>query len=187
MELLKVCVFGAESTGKTTLCQRLAAEFQTVAVPEFAREYLEAKGGDFTLSDVEPIARGQLQAEETASAMADSIVFCDTDLLTTTIWSDWFFGQCPDWVKTQAALQRFDLTLFPQVDVPWVEDTVRYLPRDRENFQLRCRRELEAHRRRYVTISGNWAQRFEQARQACLLLLQGEGTRSGDGRGGASA
>lgn len=173
MKPTRVCIFGAESTGKTTLCQRLAAEFQGVAVPEYAREYLEAREGKFTYQDVEPIARGQLEAEE-AAARGAPLLFCDTDLLTTTIWSDWFFGRCPSWVTQQAALQQFDLTLFTQVDVPWVEDTVRYLPGDRENFQLRCQQELEAHRRRYQTISGDWEERFQTAREACSALLDGK-------------
>ena len=36
----RVAMVGAESTGKTTLAQALAAHFRTVRVPEFAREYL---------------------------------------------------------------------------------------------------------------------------------------------------
>src|SRR4051812_43153596 len=41
----RVCVFGPESTGKSTLARRLADHFGTAWVPEYARTLLEAKGG----------------------------------------------------------------------------------------------------------------------------------------------
>src|SRR5918912_2793574 len=41
----RVCVFGPESTGKSTLARDLARHFRTVAVPEYPRTLLEAQGG----------------------------------------------------------------------------------------------------------------------------------------------
>jgi hypothetical protein len=39
----RICLVGAESTGKTTLAQMLAERYQTVWVPEYGREYSERK------------------------------------------------------------------------------------------------------------------------------------------------
>jgi len=38
---LRVVIVGCESTGKTTLCQRLAEEFKTNWVAEYARSFCE--------------------------------------------------------------------------------------------------------------------------------------------------
>jgi nicotinamide riboside kinase len=35
----KIVVIGPESTGKSTLCEKLASHYNTLWVPEFAREY----------------------------------------------------------------------------------------------------------------------------------------------------
>src|SRR5262249_7924930 len=55
----RVAIVGAESTGKTTLAAALADHYRTVWVPEFARGYLEARGGVCRLEDIAPIAEGQ--------------------------------------------------------------------------------------------------------------------------------
>ena len=41
--LLKVVIYGPESTGKTTLARQLAFHYQTTLVEEFARDYLQKK------------------------------------------------------------------------------------------------------------------------------------------------
>ena len=42
--IIKVVLFGPESTGKTTLSGQLARHYNTVWAPEFAREYLQKNG-----------------------------------------------------------------------------------------------------------------------------------------------
>ncbi|RYE93236.1 MAG: transcriptional regulator, partial [Myxococcales bacterium] len=74
----RVCVFGPESTGKSTLAARLAAHYATVCVPEYARTYLEARAGHLTADDLEPIARGQLASDEALSRNANRLVVSDT-------------------------------------------------------------------------------------------------------------
>jgi len=62
-DLLKVVLFGPESTGKTTLSKQLARHYNTVWVPEYAREYLQKKWNSeqkiCELDDLLPIAAGQ--------------------------------------------------------------------------------------------------------------------------------
>ena len=43
INIVKVVLFGPESSGKTTLSQQLARYYNTVWVPEFARDYLQEK------------------------------------------------------------------------------------------------------------------------------------------------
>src|SRR5680860_118066 len=63
----KVVLFGPESTGKTTLSEQLARHYNTVWVPEYAREYLQKKWNDERKTcepqDLLPIAVGQMRLE----------------------------------------------------------------------------------------------------------------------------
>ncbi|QDV47615.1 Trifunctional NAD biosynthesis/regulator protein NadR [Stieleria neptunia] len=167
----RVSVFGPESTGKSTLAKDLAEHFHSIAVPEYARTLIESQQGRIEAEDIEKIARGQAASEDALARAANRVLFCDTDLLLTTIWSDWLFDGCPDAVSREARRRTYDLTLLTDVDVPWVEDQVRYLPQDRTNFFQRCETELQAHQRRYVVLRGSWEERFQSAVQAVDALL----------------
>lgn len=63
----KIVILGPESTGKSTLCEQLAAHFKSRWVPEYARTYLEGTGNVYAYEDLWEIAKGQMEAEEAAS------------------------------------------------------------------------------------------------------------------------
>lgn len=170
--LKRVCVLGPESTGKTTLARDLAADFDTVWVPEAARALLEAVGGEVDPEVFEWIARCQPAAEDALARRARQVLFCDTDLLLTTLWHEVLVGPCPAWLWEAARARRYDLYLVTDVDVPWVEDPVRYLPEERQGFLDRCLARLEQEGRRFVRLSGTWDQRRRAARQAVQALLE---------------
>jgi nicotinamide riboside kinase len=142
-----------------------------VTVPEYSRTYLEDKDGEYELSDVVTVARGQRAAEFAYGARAKRLLLCDTDLLTLKIWSDWLFGECDDWIEQRVDRERYDLYLLCCADVPWEEDEVRYLPNDRENFEQKCEEVLRDHDCCYLKISGDWEKRFESAVAAIDELL----------------
>lgn len=169
--LKRVCVFGPESTGKSTLAADLAAHYGTVHVAEWARTWLDPRGGRCEPSDVPIIGLGQRAAEDALARQARRVLFCDTDALTTTIWSDWLTGDCPPELRREARERRYDLTLLLDVDVPWVDDTQRFLPDQREAFFARCEAALVAHQRPYRIIRGDWEARRSQAIQAVDALL----------------
>jgi hypothetical protein len=104
----RVCLFGPESTGKSTLARDLAAHFETVHLAEFARGLLEPKCGVCDPTDIPLIARGQIAAEDALARRANKLLFCDTDVLTTTIWSDVLFGECPASIRELAARRHYD-------------------------------------------------------------------------------
>jgi HTH-type transcriptional repressor of NAD biosynthesis genes len=169
----RVAVFGPESTGKTTLARRLAEHFQTRWVPEFARSHLEAQDGRLEVDDIELIAHGQLAAEDALARDANRILFCDTDVLSTRVWSETLFGSCPDWIKVAARERRYALTLLCDVDVPFVPDPVRYLPNARQAFFERAEAALQAADRRTVRLSGAFETRFQTAVAAVESLQSG--------------
>jgi amino acid adenylation domain-containing protein/thioester reductase-like protein len=161
---IKICLFGPESTGKSTLAKNLAESLGVAHVPEYAQKHIARQNGAISLADIPLIAAGQAASQQDAEGAANGLLICDTDLLTTTIWSDRLFGECPQWVRDAAELQHYDLYLLMDIDTPWVADVHRYLPQERESFLNTCREALEARGRNYVMLSGSWEQKFNTAR-----------------------
>ncbi len=159
----RVCVFGPESTGKSTLARDLADHFRTVHVPEYARTLIETQDGRIELEDIARIAQGQSSSEDALAAAANKVLFCDTDVLLTTIWSQWLFGECPAEVTELARRRDHDLYLLTDVDVPWVDDVARYFPEQRRSFFDSCEAALCRSQRRYVVLRGTWEERFRVA------------------------
>lgn len=169
----RVAVTGPESTGKTTLAAQLAARFDTVWTPEYGREYVD--GGhaldDLTIGDIAAIAQGQQAREAAQARVANRILFCDTDLLTTTLWSRHFFQTCPDWIETAARAAHYDLTLLLAPDVAWVDDPQRVGAQFSAEFYDELKRKLAAYGRNFTEISGPYETRFAQAIQTIGYLI----------------
>jgi HTH-type transcriptional regulator, transcriptional repressor of NAD biosynthesis genes len=51
-------------------------------------------------------------------------------LIATTIWSDLLFGLFPQWIEDEGNGRKYDLYLLLDVDVPWVDDSQRFLHND---------------------------------------------------------
>ena len=167
----RVCVFGPESTGKTTLARRLAEDFGTAWVPEYARSLLEAQGGKLEATDLPRIVRGQLASEDALARNARKVLICDTDPLTTLVWSEVLYGACDPLVREQAMKRTYDLYLLLDVDVPWVDDVVRYLPENRRGFFERCEAELVNRGRRFLCLRGSWDERLARATRAVQEII----------------
>jgi NadR type nicotinamide-nucleotide adenylyltransferase len=183
---LRVVLFGAESTGKSTLAERLAARFDAPWSAEYVREFWDAHGGVITAADLDVIARGQVAAEDAARTEAERrgarVVLHDTDLLTCTIWDDLLFpGACPEWAREEAArrARATDLYLFCDTDLPWAPDPQRCFPD--EGGRAMCRRvfleKLEASGARWVRVWGAEGERETRAAAAVDLLLNRCATR----------
>jgi len=176
--VLVVTVTGSECTGKTTLARDLARHFGTVWVPEFAREYLDKKtsatGLSLDASDVEPIARGQIAAEDRGIAAAKGLVIRDTDLVSTTVYARHYYGACPAWIEQAARDRRADLYLLCDIDVPWVADRARDRPHMREHMHALFVRALDTLGAQYVTIRGRWDERFATAVEATAAVIPSE-------------
>jgi NadR type nicotinamide-nucleotide adenylyltransferase len=175
--LKRVVVTGPESTGKTTLAERLARYYGTRWVPEYARGHLDAvypargTGEVCRAEDIEPIARGQIAAEDGMAREATRVLIADTDLIVTKVYAEHYFGSCPAWIREAALARRYDLHLLLDVDVPWVPDRQRDQGHARERFHALFRRELAEHGCRVVELSGSWDERFAAAVSAVDAVL----------------
>lgn len=174
----RVVLSGSESTGKTTLAERLARHYGVSWVPEFVRDYAVAKGAPLDASDVEPIARGQIAREDEYSSRAalnnERLLIGDTDLLSTAVYAAHYYGSAPDWIVDAARRRRPDLYLLLDIDLPWTPDPQRDRGHLRSEMHALFRAAVEASGAPYVVISGDTASRFRAARDAIDAL-----TRSG--------
>jgi NadR type nicotinamide-nucleotide adenylyltransferase len=136
--LKKIVVIGPESTGKSTLCEELAQHYGTTWCPEFARQYLLQHGMNYQFDDLLTIAKGQIAMEdEYTAALSHSpltthyspLLFIDTDMYVMKVWSEFVFGKCHSWIIDQVVERKYDLYLFCNVDLPWVQDELREYPR----------------------------------------------------------
>lgn len=134
-QIIRIALVGPESTGKSSLSAQLASHFLSPWVPEYARHYLEARGGAYTEADLWPIAQGQLQAIADAEASLQQQksvhplpLFIDTELHVIRIWSEFVFNRCDDRILKALADQPVDAFLLCDTDLPWQPDPLREQP-----------------------------------------------------------
>lgn len=155
---------GVESTGKTTLAQQLAAHYHTVAVPEYARNYLSQLQRPYTLADIDHIAQQQLQLEAQYTALAQRYLFCDTNLIVCKIWAEHVFGTCPPFVSQHLPqTDRYALHLLTNIDLAWQPDPLREHPHIRPYLHQLYLDELHSYHLNYCLISGSGQARLRNA------------------------
>lgn len=166
-----VAILGAESTGKTTLCRDLAAHFHCPWVPEYMRTYLQAKWDNEQLTctwdDLLPIAQGQIELENKLSAQAAQnsdrrYLFCDTSLFELMVYSNWYYGDCPDALIQAALAHHYDLILLTDIDTPWVADDLRDSPHQRKEISDYFESQLNHYQKSFQSISGGREVRVQQ-------------------------
>ena len=123
--LTRIVVTGSESTGKTTLAGSIAEHYGIAWIPEFARDYAENRSAPLTAEDVGPIATGQIAREDTAFQNASGMVILDTDVVSTAVYAEHYYGHVPGWIEQAAQERLADLYLLCDTDMPWVADQVR--------------------------------------------------------------
>lgn len=175
--IVKVVLFGPESTGKTTLSELLAEQYDTVWVPEYARAYLQEKwdkeGKTIEPKDLLPIAKGQMKSENLLAEKANKILFCDTDLLQYKVYSEVYYHGKVEPLLNKAALENtYNLYLLTYIDTPWEADDLRDRPHDREFMFNAFKNALEKHNRPYKLLKGDIKSRLDIAIAAIDTLLR---------------
>jgi NadR type nicotinamide-nucleotide adenylyltransferase len=166
---VRVCVVGAESTGKTTLSRDLAQHFETVWVPEYGREYSERKlasegGYDFRPEEFAHIAARQCELEDEAARRADRILICDTDAFTTSVWHRRYVGaRSPEVEEIVARHRQPDLYILTDINTPFVRDGTRDGEHVRGWMHEVFVEELRARGHSYKSVSGPRGERLRQA------------------------
>lgn len=172
--LKKIVIIGPESTGKSTLCEALAQNFNTSWCPEFARQYLLNHGTNYTYNDLLTIAKGQLALEEEMTLQANNgLLFIDTNMYVMKVWCEFVFDKCHPWILEQIVNRRYDLYLLCNTDLPWVKDELREYPDlETRNKLFHYYKDLLVNQATpWVEISGNDENRLVQAIAAVNKIL----------------
>jgi NadR type nicotinamide-nucleotide adenylyltransferase len=176
MKVKKIVVIGPESTGKSTLCFQLAEHYQTLWCPEYAREYLEKYGTDYTYDDLLKIAKGQIELEErilpTVNRQPQS-VFIDTDMYVMKVWCEFAFNKCHSWILNQVVTRKYDLYLLCNVDLPWIADELREYPdMETRNKLYHFYKDIMVNQSvPWANISGTYDERLKSAIKATDKLI----------------
>jgi NadR type nicotinamide-nucleotide adenylyltransferase len=168
MSMRRIAILGAESTGKSTLATALAKRYDTIWVPEYLREFVEAEARVPYEHDQLEIARTQLARESAAAPLAQRFLFCDTTPLMTAVYSGVYWGRVDPQLEALALRHDYALTLVAAPDGPWIPDGLQ-----RESAEVR----LEVHQAligrlerqgiEYTLLTGDLEQRI--GRTAALL------------------
>lgn len=160
----KVCFIGPESTGKSTIANKLANEFKTVYIPEYAEAIIKNQG-DFFESNVKEVAFAQIRTEKALERMVNKIMFCDSDIITTMVWAEHLFGKFDIELYEIAQSQKYDMTFLFYPDTPWVEDEHRKVSNKSSENEFRFKmfsemeKKLVAYKRPYKIIKGSFEEK----------------------------
>lgn len=169
---------GPEATAKTTLAAEVSRRLGVPVVFEYARTYAERVRRPLTADDVEPIARGQIAAEDEALAQTrvardawQRLLVLDTDLVSTVIYARHHYGACPEWIERAARERLGDLYVLLAPDLPWAADGVRDVAHAREEFRVAVGAWLREAGARVVEVGGTGEARLRRVLEAAEGLL----------------
>jgi HTH-type transcriptional repressor of NAD biosynthesis genes len=127
----KIAIVGTESTGKTTMCKRLAEKYNTVWVPEMGRE-LVPDTRKCTVDDLKLVASEHAKSIIRHTRLANKLLFIDTDVNITKSYSEFLFGKS---LKVEPWVEKandVDYYIYLSPDAPYVNDGTR-IEKDRRD------------------------------------------------------
>jgi nicotinamide riboside kinase len=129
MSVQMIAVVGAECTGKTDLCQALAKHFDGLWVPEYLREFCDAKGRTPTAMEQIHILLTQQAREAQARTQSEKKrkrwVFCDSAPLDTALYSQLLFNDAGLMRAALAHHNSYAATLHCAPDIEWQADGIQ--------------------------------------------------------------
>ena len=127
----KIAIVGTESTGKTTLCQKLAEYYNTSWAPEAGRDLIP-NSRECTLEDLKLVGTEHAKNILRAIRHSNKVVFIDTDLQVTKDYAEYLFGQVPKFEPWVEKANKVDLYIYLEKDAPYIDDGTR-LPEEQRN------------------------------------------------------
>jgi len=166
---IRIVILGAESTGKTTLAQRLASHYQTLWVPEVGREVAEEKMKNdqyvWTSQDFVDIGLGQAQREDGMAGECNKILVCDTGAFATGIWHERYMEFRSSEVELFATSRPIPtMYLIPEVaGKKFVSEAIRDGEHLREWMVELFLQRLKEDHRPFVVLKGDYDEMYRQA------------------------
>ena len=160
---IRITITGTESTGKSTLSERLSLHYKTTYVPDYSRYYIDQLNHPYNEIDVLSIARGIIEQEDNMSHRANRIIFSDNDLINIKIWLQYYKWQVPNWLENEIIKRKSDLYLLCDIDLPWIADNQRKNANDRIELFSKFGEELSFYRTNFKYVTGSLHERTELA------------------------
>ncbi len=166
----KIIIGGTESTGKSTLVEKLATHYRTVFVPEMARDII-ANSTNFQFEDLYTVAKVHANEILKKNKLANKLLFIDTDISITKSYANFFFDKKLKVSKKIKKANSADIYLFLDKDAPYIQDGTRLGIEERNKLQKSHLKQL-SKQKKLIIIEGNWEERFEKAKKEIDKLLE---------------
>ena len=170
----KVAIVGTESCGKTTLAEKLAKHYRTNRVHEVGRDYCERHNNQLTPEMFDRIGMEHFLLQTKRIEESNKVLFVDSDAIITQYYLDMYFeGRKSPLLEEIIKLQNYDLVIYLEPDVKWVEDGLRFAGEEkiRKKNNERLNGMYSERGIPFVSISGDYDERFNKARQLVNRLF----------------
>ena len=167
---LKVVILGTESTGKTTLTEKLSLFFGCSFVPEAGRELIP-DSNSFSINDLHLVAKEHAKRIENVVLGESPLVIIDTDIHITKSYSKFTFGAKLEVSDDIYNPNKAALYLYLNNDVEYIQDGTRLSEVERNLLDVSHREVLTEHQIKIVEIKGDWNERFENAVEQINILV----------------
>lgn len=164
----RVALMGPESVGKSTLTENLSKFYKTNFVEEYGRTVFESNGNKISIDDFIPISKGRQDIENKNIRNSNKVIFCDTEDITTYLFSKMFFPN--EYQKVEKYFKwsflnkpKYDLYILLKPDCDGIQDGTRQFLDNRWNHYNEIKKELESQNCNFIEVEGNWDNRLKQS------------------------
>ncbi len=159
---IKVVILGTESTGKTTLTEKLSKHFNCSLVLEAAREII-SNSNSFTFDDLHLVATEHANRIDKTILAESPLVIIDTDIHTTKSYSKFTFEKELEISADIYNSNKANIYLYLNNNVEYLQDGTRLSEAERNLLDLSHRQVLTDYNIDIIEIKGDWDERFEKS------------------------
>lgn len=167
--ITNIVFLGAPCTGKTTIANKLATEYDTEWMPEYGREFWEQNqvNRKLSLDQLVEIAGIHVERENEKLFKANQYLFTDTNALTTYMFSLYYHQSAH--IKlvelANSAQRRYDLVFLCDVDIPYDDTWDRSGDVNRNIFQKQIIGDLLVRKIPFFVLRGDIETRIAKVKK----------------------
>lgn len=166
----KVVLLGTESTGKSTLAHSLSTRFRASLVHELGRDVIP-DSNSFSIDQLLQIVAGHTKNIIEAKNSLKPLVIIDTDIHITQSYAKYTLGEYLDLPGSIYDLNRADLYLYLDKDIPYIQDGTRLDEADRNRLDTSHRDTLQDFGIEFEELAGSYEERNRKAFELVKNLL----------------